>query len=313
MTRRYLVAAAVLLFVIFVLLQLIRPALPPRQATTELVAPPEVRATLHRSCYACHSNEAPLPLLDNVVPAYWLVAHDIREAQEHLDFSKLAKLPAAQQRATLFEAVNQIQLGAMPLPRYLAAHHGAVVTPEELAQLRAYLATPPPAPAPSRDPDPADTQYRAFVQAGPSKQAIALSPNGIAMPADYKNWKPISSTDRWDNGTLRQILGNPVAIKALADGQVNPWPDGTMFAKVAWVAQPADNGEIRAGAFKQVEFMIRDSHRYKDTVGWGWARWLGTDLKPYGKDAHLSGECIGCHTPVRNDDYVYTMPLKGSR
>ena len=42
-------------------------------------------------------------------------------------------------------------------------------------------------------------------------------------------------------------------------------------------------------------------------------RWRGTDLKPYGKDAAFTNECVNCHTPVRQNDYVYTMPLKGQQ
>ena len=57
---------------------------------------------------------------------------------------------------------------------------------------------------------------------------------------DYKNWKAISSTDRFDNHTMREILGNDVAVKAIADGHINPWPDGTAFAKVAWQQSQPD-------------------------------------------------------------------------
>ncbi len=48
---------------------------------------------------------------------------------------------------------------------------------------------------------------------------------------------------------------------------------------------------------------------YKDTEGWGWGRWRGADLKPYGKDAHFVNECTGCHRPLRGNDYVYTLPI----
>jgi hypothetical protein len=34
-------------------------------------------------------------------------------------------------------------------------------------------------------------------------------------------------------------------------------------------------------------------------------------LKPYGKDAAFTNECVSCHTPVSKNDYVYTMPIKG--
>ena len=140
---------------------------------------------------------------------------------------------------------------------------------------------------------------------------VEPEPNGVAFLPDYKNWKAISSTDRYDNHTMRVILGNDVAVKAIADGHINPWPDGTAFAKVAWLQQPDGKGAVHTGAFVQVELMIRDGKKYKDTAGWGWGRWRGTDLKPYGKDAAFTDECVSCHAPVSKNDYVYTMPIKG--
>jgi hypothetical protein len=34
-------------------------------------------------------------------------------------------------------------------------------------------------------------------------------------------------------------------------------------------------------------------------------------LTPYGKDANFAEECVSCHLPVRQNDYVYTMPIEG--
>jgi hypothetical protein len=295
----------------FVGIQFIRPALTNPPVTAELQAPPEVKEILRNSCYSCHSNETRLPWFDRVVPAFWIVTSDVREARRHLNFSEIAKLPAAQQKGFLFEAVNQIQMGAMPLPSYLKVHPNAAVTQEQLAVLRNYLAPPDTAMAPAADKSAADEQYGKWVAASEVAPHVEPEPNGVAFLPDYKNWKAISSTERYDNHTMRVILGNDVAVKAIADGHINPWPDGTAFAKVAWLQQPDGKGVIHTGAFAQVEFMIRDSEKYKDTAGWGWGRWRGTDLKPYGKDAAFTNECVSCHTPVQKNDYVYTMPIKG--
>jgi hypothetical protein len=304
------------LCVVFVGLQFVRPELTNPPVTAELQAPEEVKQVLRNSCYSCHSNETKLPWFDEVVPAYWVVTSDVNEARKHLNFSEIGKLPAAQQKGFLFEAVNFIQMGAMPLPAYLKVHPDAKVTPEQLVVLRSYLtAAPPP------DPDAAakamaaasatDEEYDKWVQ---ESQAMEVQPefNGVAFIPDYKNWKVISSTDRFDNHTMREILGNDVAIKAIAENHINPWPDGTVFAKVAWQqAQPDNQGVVKTGKFIQVELMIKDSGKYASSDGWGWGRWRGTDLKPYGKDAGFQNECMSCHAPVAKNDYVYTMPLHG--
>ena len=295
----------------FVGIQFIRPALPNPPVTAELQAPPEVKEILRNSCYSCHSNETRLPWFDEVVPAFWIVTRDVREARRHLNFSEIGKLPAAQQKGFLFEAVNQIQMGAMPLPSYLRVHPNAAVTPEQLAVLRNYLVPPSAAMAPVADTSAADEQYGKWVKSSEETLNVQPEPNGVAFISNYKNWKAISSTERYDNHTMRVILGNDVAVKAIAEGHINPWPNGTAFAKVAWQQQPDGKGTVHTGAFIQVELMIRDGKKYADTAGWGWGRWRGTDLKPYGKDAAFTNECVSCHTPVSKNDYVYTMPIKG--
>jgi len=295
----------------FVGLQFIRPAISNPPVTADLAAPAEVKQIFKTSCYDCHSNETRLAWFDRVVPVYWKVASDVKEARRHLNFSEIGKLPPAQQRGILYEAVNQIQAGAMPLSDYLRLHRDAVVTPAELTVLKSYLS--PPAEAATlteKDYPEDDAQYQKWTHEGTPARSVAPSPNGIEFLSDYKNWKAINTTDRFDNQTLRVILGNDVATKAIAENHVNPWPDGTAFAKVAWAARDDGHGQLRSGAFLQVEFMIRDSRKYAATKNWGFARWRGTDLTPYGQDAGFAAECVGCHTPVRASDYVFTRPLR---
>src|SRR5271154_3055817 len=120
----------------FIVLQAVRPGIPAKPATAEVLAPPEIRQILDKDCYSCHSDQRRLSWFDQIVPGYWLVRHDILSAREHLNFSTLGSKPAAVQKATLYEAVNMIQLGAMPLQSFLKLHPGSKVTPEELATLK---------------------------------------------------------------------------------------------------------------------------------------------------------------------------------
>jgi hypothetical protein len=282
--------------------QLYRPKIDHPPVTAEIQGPPEVKQILRNSCYNCHSNETRLSWFDEPAPAYWMVARDVRMARSRLNFSEIGKLPPAKQRAALFEAVNMIQLGAMPLPSYRRVHPGATITAAQLETLKAYLH--PFATAAANVP----------AQAPPAQvtDVAAHAPaelNGLAFFPDYKSWRAISATDRGDNGTLRLILGNDIAVRAVATKQIQPWPDGAAFAKVAWQAVPDAHGVLHAGKFVQVEFMVKGKTKYASTAGWGFGRWLGPELKPYGADAHFANECVGCHTPVRDNDFVYTMPI----
>ena len=83
----------------------------------------------------------------------------------------------------------------------------------------------------------------------------------------FESWKPISITDRGDNNTFRFILGNEIAVKAAQSGNISPWPDGTRFAKIAWQQEPGPDGLVHPGKFVQVELMLKNAQRYKDTEG----------------------------------------------
>src|SRR4029077_19518146 len=120
---------------LFAILQLVRPGIPVKPAAAELQAPPEVLRIFDKNCYSCHSEQRRLSWFDHIVPGYWLVRHDILTARQHLNFSTLGSAPAAMQKAALYEAVNMIQLGAMPLPSFVLLHSDAKVTSEELATL----------------------------------------------------------------------------------------------------------------------------------------------------------------------------------
>jgi Cytochrome P460/Haem-binding domain len=291
-----------LLAVAFALLQLARPGIPSQPATAEVQAPPEVRQVLEKGCYSCHSDERKLAWFDEVVPAYWLVRHDVLTAREHLNFSTLGSKPAAVQRATLFEAVNMIQLGAMPLPSFRKVHPEAKIMPEDMAILKNYLA-----PWSIKPPHAAALQNA--TQAPVNLDAVQPEFNGQAFDAAFEGWKLLSITDRGDNNTLRVILGNEIAMQAVQKGNLSPWPDGARIAKIAWQQQTGEDGLIYPGSFVQIELMVKDHARYKDTEGWGWGRWRGFGLTPYGKDAAFVNECTSCHLPVRGNDYVYTLPV----
>lgn len=142
------------------------------------------------------------------------------------------------------------------------------------------------------------------------KIPVRPAPNGIEIPRGYKTWQVISTSHRRDNNTLRVILGNDRAVQAVKYKETNPWPDGTVLAKLVW--KDETHGKWPAatvpGEFVHAEFMIKDSHSYTATGGWGFARWKGLQQKPYGKDADFVKECFGCHQPVKDNDYVFTRP-----
>ncbi len=302
--------------VVFVLLQVMRPTIPAKSKTAELAAPANVKRILEKSCFTCHSEQPKLAWFDQVVPAYWLVRHDILTAREHLNMSMLGTKPAAVQRAALYEAVNMIQMGAMPLSNFLRLHPEARVTREELETLKAYLApwtpahdNPGSASVTTRNNDAAPASVSENASQPAYRARVEPESNGLPYDPNFESWRPISTTDRGDNNTFRFILGNDIAFEAARSGKISPWPDGSRLAKVAWQQQRGSDGRMYPGKFVQVELMVKDAGQYRRSDGWGWGRWRGLDLKPYGSNAQFVNECTGCHLPVRGNDYVYTLPI----
>lgn len=143
-----------------------------------------------------------------------------------------------------------------------------------------------------------------------SAAAADSAPNGLALPAGYRDWRVIAVSHRTDNKTLRAIVGNDAAVRAAREGKTNPWPDGVVLGKLVWKDQTHEKWAEATvpGAFVHAEFMVKDAARYPDTGGWGFGRWLGMEQTPYGKDADFAKECFGCHTPMKDNDFVFTRP-----
>jgi hypothetical protein len=294
-------------------LQFVRPRLTNPPVTADFQAPAPVKQILVTSCYNCHSNATKLPWFDEVVPAYWLVRRDVLHGRAHLNFSSFGKLAPSAQRGALYESVTDMQTGYMPPWQYLLVHPEAKVTDAELATLKDWLSSTDRAkPASSAQLTAADEEYQKWSAGALHKNEVAPALNGLTFPADYADWKPVSTTDRFDNHTLRIILGNDVAQKAIAAQKTHPWPDGAAFAKIALAQQDDGHGAMSAGSFGQVEFMVKDRTKYAAMDGWGFGRWKTTDLVPYGKTKFFANECVSCHAPMAANDHVFTMPIRAN-
>jgi hypothetical protein len=141
--------------------------------------------------------------------------------------------------------------------------------------------------------------------------------NGISFSEirGYETWQTIAVSRRTDNNELRIILGNALMIKAYKEGipgNGKPFPEGAVIVKIAWSEKqspdfpPAYEPDI----LRRVEFILKDSRRFPDTGGWGYARFVydakASMFAPYGKDSSFGQECYQCHTIVKKKDYIFT-------
>jgi hypothetical protein len=146
-------------------------------------------------------------------------------------------------------------------------------------------------------------------------------PNGLAFSEfkGYEGWQTISISH--NGGMLAVILGNPAMIDAYktgVPGNGKPFPDGAKMAKIHWEAkknETAPGQPLVAGTLHDVDFMLKDSKRFADSGGWGYAEFeydAGSDMfrpgtvadqPPQGNDAKCG---FSCHTVVKKQDYVFT-------
>lgn len=143
------------------------------------------------------------------------------------------------------------------------------------------------------------------------------SPNGIAFSQfkGYEDWQTVS-VSRTEKD-IKVILGNPAMIAAYKSGipgNGKPFPDGVKIVKVEWTkaANPVSPYAVEIPqTLDVVAFIEKDSKRFPDSSGWGYAQ-LNYDAptnsyKPYGNDAKFGTTvCYACHTIVKTRDYIFT-------
>ncbi|MEO6286471.1 MAG: heme-binding domain-containing protein [Dyadobacter sp.] len=301
--RKATVLIACVLFAGFIGIQATSPEISNPAVTGKFQGPKEVTKIFERACYDCHSNETNLTWYDKVAPFSYVVAADVIEARKRFNFSEWDSIPKADQEAKLWYMVNMISAGKMPLPNYTKLHPGATVSKNDLAILKKYVSQ-----LSDRNHSTGDTSK---INRPAHTRKFPTSANGITYFDDYKKWKVISSTNRFDNGTTRLIYGNDITVKAIRENKINPWPNGAIIVKVVWNSQHEDeSGNVSAGNFNNVQIMIRDDQKFSDTEGWGFARFGGLDLVPYGKTLSFATSCINCHRLVPENGFVFDIPTK---
>ena len=126
---------------------------------------------------------------------------------------------------------------------------------------------------------------------------------------EYQDWSLLAVSHRLDKKTLRAMLGNATAITSARHSHTKPWPDGTVLAKVVWKESIHPNWPqaMVPGEFEKAEAMVKDSKKYPNTGGWGFAYWEGKKLVMH--EEAKAKECFACHTAVKNNDYVFTAPV----
>lgn len=91
----------------------------------------EVAGILKTSCYSCHSNETIYPWYSYMAPSSWLVAKDVREGREELNFSTWQENDMIKKLGLLDDISTEVGEGNMPMGIYTLMHPSAKLTDEQ--------------------------------------------------------------------------------------------------------------------------------------------------------------------------------------
>jgi hypothetical protein len=146
-------------------------------------------------------------------------------------------------------------------------------------------------------------------------------PNGLAFSEfrGYETRQVVSISQ--DGPLMAAILANPVMIDAYAagiPGNGKQFPDGAKLAKIHWNPKMMETFPTATVPATQhdMDFMVKDSKRFADSGGWGYAVFeydatsdtfrpgTLTDQPPQANDDAKCG--FACHTIVKTRDYVFT-------
>ena len=168
-------------------------------------------------------------------------------------------------------------------------------------------------------------EVQAPASSAPEESKYTLKvPGGLAFSEfrGYEDWAVVAVHHTAD--LVKVVVGNPMTMDAFRSGvpgNGEPFPDGSKMAKVEWrPKKSADAPDITVpGTVYDVDFMVKDSKRFADSGGWGYAVFTHdassgmyapatlTHKPPQGNDARCG---TACHMRAKAKDYVFTEYAK---
>ncbi|HJY37009.1 MAG TPA: cytochrome P460 family protein [Steroidobacteraceae bacterium] len=138
------------------------------------------------------------------------------------------------------------------------------------------------------------------------------SPGGIAF-ADFKGYEDWATISTAKTDVLKVIVGNPAIIKAFkagVPGNGQHFPDGSKMVKLQWKTKKSTDAQFDVDVpdtFSQAFVMEKDSKRFPNSGGWGYAVFnYDPKTDTFTPDANSPADCgNACHTKVKANDYVF--------
>jgi hypothetical protein len=122
-----------------------------------------------------------------------------------------------------------------------------------------------------------------------------------------QEWKLVTVRYRKDTEEMRFTYANPKAWEALKK-QSLPFPDGSIFAKVGFKSKqdPAFNSSVVPSGARRFQFMVKDSKKYSEFDGWGYALFQSNGELYEGDLKTQTFSCHACHKIVPERNFVFS-------
>lgn len=144
--------------------------------------------------------------------------------------------------------------------------------------------------------------------------SLALA-EAFEVPSEkYRSWNHVKSMVIFDQkhplfnpfSGIHHVYVNNKGIEAIKKDGKRTFPDGTIIA-IVFYEHVLDNGAYVEGAKRIEAFMVKDNKKYKDTEGWGY---FAYDGKGNSLVKNMIKDCYGCHTQVKDKDFVFSLWTK---
>jgi hypothetical protein len=145
-------------------------------------------------------------------------------------------------------------------------------------------------------------------------------PGGLAVSEfrGYEDWTVVSVSHPEEDQKLKAIVANPVMIDAYRAGvpeNGKPFPDGSKIAKIEWKSKQYPDAPFAVkvpGTLSGIGFMVKDSTRFPDSGGWGYAQFdydpASDTFAPNTTIQENDAKCgVACHNLVEARNFIFTV------
>jgi hypothetical protein len=126
----------------------------------------------------------------------------------------------------------------------------------------------------------------------------------------WEKWRLVNVRYRTSPAEQRFVYANDIAWKTLKAGKTK-FEEGAVFGKVAYTVgfDPRFPSSYQPTKFSRIQFMKKDSNKYRSTDGWGYALYLNApDEKSTFGESEVQA-CHACHRLAANHDFVFDTPV----